>query len=235
MSEVGMVDMVDAGARMAELRRTLEGVGYVFVDERGDVSEQPVAWSFDQYVKRVAEEASDGGMACMVDAMLEYIKNAEAVKLAAARLVGSGLVNGADFVATDLVQALDSSVSLPVEMAIELARDGMRWIPIKEGAPSKERFTEPLRPTKARGDVAVRRGEDNSVVLDVPASLRHGTFLDVVDALDQEGLTYCLVAASDRGFARGRSWALEVDGGGTQVLLDLGEDGRWSAMGTVAV
>lgn len=223
------------GIRVRAMRKTLEGAGYVFLDEEGNESESPVAWSLGEYVRSTKVESGDGGLLCVLDAMTDYVQSAEKLKLAAARLAGSGAVNGQDFLATELVDALDRSISIPVEVALELARSGRGWVPVKDGVPSGVRVTEGLRPLRTASSVSVERQSSGETVIRASAELTPQTLLDVIDKLDSEGLTYCLVATSDRGFARGRSWSLEVDGGQTDVLLDLAEDGRWKAVGTVKV
>jgi len=221
--------------KLGALRLRLEGVGYVFLDESGEVSDKPIAWGFDQYVKQVQTGEIDGELACLLDAMDDYIEHAEKVKLAAARLASSGVADGATVGAGELVGALDRSISVPVELALDLSRQGLGWAPVKEGMPSKRMATGTAERQQVGNVVEIERSADDSVLFNAPAALRQATFLDLVDGLDKEGLAYSLEAIRDTGGARGRAWALTVDGGDGKVILDLSDDGRWSAQGTVTV
>lgn len=229
------VCMVKLEEQRGALRQTLEDVGYVFVDESGEVSKRPVAWSFDQYVKQVEAAGEDSELACILDATQDYIKSAERLKLAAARLVGSGAVEGATAGAGEMVEALDACISVPVELAMDLARQGLAWVPVKEGVASKRQVMGPLVRRKDRRVVTVERTEGGELLFKAPAELGPVTFLDLVDGLDKEGLPYSLEAIREGGFTRGRGWALTVDGSDSKVILDLDEEGHWRAKGTVTV
>jgi hypothetical protein len=221
--------------KQGALRLRLEGVGYVFLDESGEVSDKPIAWGFDQYVKQVQTGEIDGELACLLDAIEDYIEHAEKVKLAAARMAGTGVSEGATVGAGELVDALDGSISGPVELALDLSRQGHGCAPVKDGMPSKRMATGTVERQQGAGVVEIERSADGSVLFNAPAALRPATFLDLVDGLDKEGLAYSLEAIREAGGARGRAWALTVDGGDGKVILDLGDDGRWSAQATVTV
>ena len=228
--------MMDGNEELAfDLKRAMEGVGYAFFDDEGEHSKDPTAWGFGDCVVNTMSNGGARGPGCVFKAVSDYIKSAEELKLAVARLMASGAVNGRDFLANEVMEALDASVSIPVEMALELGREGLGWVPVKDGVPSRLRVTEALPACKATADVTVKTLPSGEVRFDLPTTVLPGMMLDLVDKLDGEGLPYSLVAVAARGFERGRLWSLEVDGGASGVTVDLGADGTWKAAGKVSV